>query len=40
MQVAAGAAVPFGELKVPVNLSVGIAEGGPRFTALLGWIVG
>lgn len=40
MQVAAGAAAPFGELTVPVNLSVGIAEGGPRFTALLGWIVG
>lgn len=40
MQVAGGATLPFGDLNVPVNLSVGIAEGGPRFTTLLGWIVG
>jgi len=40
LQVAGGAALPFGQLRVPVNLSVGIAEGGPRFTALMGWIVG
>ena len=40
MQVAGGATLPFGDLNVPVNLSVGIARGGPRFTTLLGWIVG
>ena len=40
MQVAGGATMPFGDLRVPVHLSVGIAEGGPRFTTLLGWIVG
>ena len=40
MQVAGGATLPFGDLNVPVNLSVGIAKGGPRFTTLLGWIVG
>jgi len=40
MQVAGGATMPFGELQIPVNLSLGIAKGGPRFTTLLGWIVG
>ena len=40
MQVAGGATMPFGDLNVPIHLSVGIAEGGPRFTTLLGWIVG
>lgn len=38
--VAGGATVPFGDIYVPVNLAVGVAEGGPRITALLGWIVG
>ena len=40
MQVAGGATLPFGDLYIPVNLSVGIAKGGPRFTTLVGWIVG
>ena len=40
MQVAGGATIPFGDMYIPVNLSVGIAEGGPRFTTLIGWIVG
>ncbi|MEZ4417560.1 MAG: hypothetical protein R3E10_17530 [Gemmatimonadota bacterium] len=40
IQVAAGATLPFGEMYVPVNFSVGVARGGPRMTALLGWIVG
>ena len=40
MQVAAAATLPFGDLYVPVNMAVGIAEGGPRMTALMGWIVG
>jgi len=40
MIVAGGSTLPFGDIHVPINLAVGIAEGGPRFTALLGWIVG
>jgi hypothetical protein len=24
---------------VPLNVAVGIAEGGPRFTVLMGWII-
>lgn len=40
MLVAAGATMPFGDLYVPMNLAVSMAEGGPRITALLGWIVG
>ncbi len=40
MIVAAGATVPVGNLYLPINLAVGIVEGGPRFTALMGWIVG
>jgi len=40
MVMAAGATLPFGELYVPVNFAVAFAEGGPRITALLGWIIG
>ena len=40
MVVAAGATLPFGELYVPANLAVAFAEGGPRITMLLGWIIG
>ena len=40
MVIAAGATLPFGDLYVPVNLAVALAEGGPRITTLLGWIVG
>ena len=40
MVVAAGATLPFGDFYVPVNLAVGIAKGGPRFTMLTGWIMG
>lgn len=40
MIVAAGATLPFGEMYVPANLAVAFAEGGPRITTLLGWIVG
>jgi hypothetical protein len=40
MVVAGGATLPFGDLYVPVNMAVALAEGGPRITALLGWIVG
>jgi hypothetical protein len=40
MLVAAGATLPFGDLYVPLNVGVSFAEGGPRVTTLLGWIVG
>lgn len=40
MVVAAGATMPFGDLYVPMNVAVAFAEGGPRLTTLLGWIVG
>lgn len=40
MLVAAGATMPFGDLYVPVNVAMGFAEGGPRVTALMGWIIG
>ena len=40
MIVAAGATLPFGELYVPANIAVAFAEGGPRLTTLLGWIIG
>lgn len=40
MVIAAGATLPFGELYVPANLAVAFAEGGPRVTMLLGWIIG
>ncbi|HUF76173.1 MAG TPA: hypothetical protein VMM35_07830, partial [Longimicrobiales bacterium] len=38
--LATGATVPMGDLYVPINMAVALAEGGPRITALLGWIVG
>ena len=40
MVMAIGATMPFGELYVPANLAVAFAEGGPRITTLLGWIIG
>ena len=40
MVVAAGTTMPFGDLYVPLNVAVAFAEGGPRITTLLGWIVG
>jgi len=40
MIMAAGATLPFGQLYVPVNFAVSFSDGGPRITALLGWIVG
>lgn len=40
MVVAGGATLPFGELYIPMNLAIAFAQGGPRFTALLGWIIG
>jgi len=40
MVMAIGATLPFGEMYVPINMAVAFAEGGPRITALLGWIIG
>jgi hypothetical protein len=40
MVVAGGATLPFGEIQIPLNMAVGIANGGPRFTVLMGWIIG
>ncbi len=39
MIIAVGATAPFGQLQVPVNFALSLAEGGPRITALIGWIV-
>ncbi len=40
MLFAAGATLPFGDMYVPINFAVSVAKGGPRLTALIGWIVG
>ena len=40
MIFAAGATLPFGELQLPINFAVSVAKGGPRMTALIGWIIG
>ena len=40
MVVAGGATLPFGDLFVPLNLAVAMAQGGPRISVLMGWIVG
>jgi hypothetical protein len=40
MVVAGGVTLPLGELYIPLNLAVAFAEGGPRITTLLGWIIG
>lgn len=37
---AVGITMPFGDIRVPANIAVAFAEGGPRITTLLGWIVG
>ena len=36
---AAGVTLPFGEIQIPLNVAVAYAEGGPRITTLVGWIV-
>ena len=40
MVVASGATFPLGGFYVPLNLAVAFSQGGPRFTTLVGWIVG
>jgi hypothetical protein len=39
MVVATGATAPLGDIKIPVHLAVALAEGGPRITTLVGWII-
>jgi len=38
--VAGGTTIPVGDIYVPVNLAVAMAEGGPRITTLIGWVIG
>ena len=40
MLLAAGITLPMGQLRVPINMAVALAEGGPRITTLVGWVVG
>jgi len=40
MVIAGGATLPFGEMRLPINMAVAFAEGGPRITTLIGWIIG
>jgi len=35
-----GSTLPFGNLYLPINFALSVAKGGPRMTALIGWIVG
>ncbi len=37
---ALGVTLPFGEIRIPANVAVAFSTGGPRITALLGWIAG
>jgi hypothetical protein len=39
MLVAAGITLPMGELRLPMNVAVALAEGGPRITTLVGWVI-
>ena len=40
MLFAFGSTLPFGDLYLPINFALSVAKGGPRMTALIGWIVG
>jgi hypothetical protein len=40
MVVAGGSTLPFGDIRVPLNLAVGLSKGGPAITVLAGWIIG
>ena len=40
MIFAFGSTLPFGNLYLPINFALSVAKGGPRMTALIGWIVG
>lgn len=39
MLLAAGITLPFGEIRLPLNVAVAMAEGGPRITTLVGWVI-
>jgi len=40
MIFAFGTTIPVGDFYVPLNLAIGVAQGGPRFNILTGWVVG
>jgi hypothetical protein len=40
MIVAGGATLGNNDIRIPVNVAVGMAKGGPRITTLLGWVIG
>jgi hypothetical protein len=40
MVMAFGTTQRLGELYVPVNMAISFAQGGPRYTMLMGWIIG
>ena len=40
MVVATGATFPVGGFYLPANLAIAFGRGGPRFTTLVGWIIG
>ena len=40
MVTAIGMTMDLGELRVPANMAVAFAQGGPRITFLMGWIMG
>jgi hypothetical protein len=40
MVVAGGSTLPFGDIRIPLNLAIGLARGGPRITVLTGWVIG
>jgi hypothetical protein len=39
MVIAGGSTLPFGDIRIPLNVAVGMARGGPRITMLTGWII-
>lgn len=38
--LAGGTTIPLGGIYVPLNLAVAMADGGPRITTLIGWVIG
>jgi len=40
MIVAFGATLGSSDIRLPVNVAVGMAQGGPRITTLVGWVIG
>ena len=40
MVVAGGSTLPFGDIRVPLNVAVGMSKGGTAITVLTGWVIG